>query len=161
MSALVGSRIPCPARADTWVCPYNLARGFVSSPQKRELPARSSLFAAPDKPVILLLYTVRRIAVREEGVGHDLRGLSSGGIVVRQEVWAVGGWYTLPCRWCTAWVPTHHLVQYQAVDVCVEWAVRAYVLELLARGCLVEASSVRDYLRDLSSRGVSVGQEVG
>ena len=47
------------------------------------------------------------------------------------------------------------------VDVCVEWTVRAYVLELLALGCLVEASSIRDYLRDLSPRGVSVGQEVG
>ncbi len=69
----------------------------------------------------LLPDSLGRIAVREESVRHDLGGLSPRGVVVRQEVWSVGGWHTLPCRWCTAWVPTHHLVQYQAVDVSVEW----------------------------------------
>ncbi len=34
----------------------------------------------------LLLGSDRRIAVREESVGHDLRCLSPGGVVVGQEV---------------------------------------------------------------------------
>jgi len=52
-------------------------------------------------------------------------------------------------------------VQYQAVDVCVEWAVRWYVLELLPTRGLREASCIGHYLTDLPTCGVGIRQEVG
>src|SRR5689334_11340774 len=84
------------------------------------------------------------LAIREEGVGNYLGGLAASGVVVGQEVGEVIRWHTLPRRGRAAWVPTHHLVPYQPVDVCVKCTVRGYILELLSRRCLVEASSVGD-----------------
>ena len=48
-----------------------------------------------------------RIALTEESVSHDLRGLSPSSIVEWPEVWPVGGVYAR-FPWPTARIPLHY-----------------------------------------------------
>src|SRR5262245_19638792 len=84
--------------------------------------------------VFRVLYTTRSvllfrwIAAWEEGVRHNLGGLSPRGVVVGPEVWEVVGWHARFAG-AAAWIARHNAARCQALDEVVEGVGLRHILE--------------------------------
>ena len=89
-------------------------------------------------------------------VGYDLRGLSTGGVVLWAEVWpVVYTGFSEPA----AHVSGHIAPRGETLDKFVESVIRRHILEGLARYRLGESRCIAHYLSELSTCHLVVGPE--